>query len=127
MKEKIKNYLSKIYDSFNNKVIKERWHFHILAGTMLGLFLTSIMGGLGLFKGLGYTDLLIITFVIGTIIGWGFEIFQANNSGKYVRKYDMLYELKILSKTTQTKIDYTDAIATGIGYMIPSLILGLLL
>jgi amino acid transporter len=127
MKEKIKNKLSKVYESFKNKVIEERWHLHIIVGVILGLFLTSIMGGLGLFKGLRYADLLIITFVIGTIIGWGFEIFQANNSGKYVRKYDILYELKILSKTSKTKVDYTDAIATGIGYMIPSLILGLLL
>lgn len=100
------------------KIKKERWDLHIYAGFLLGLLISSILIMLGTMVDLNYLGYTLIITTLGFIIGQGFEIFQSNNSGKFVSRYKKLYDWGILSKTHNVKPDYRDAIATAVGFLL---------
>ena len=109
---------------FIEKVKKERWDLHVYGGLILGILSAVILILLNTTNNVRYLDWILIQTIIGFIIGQGFEIFQANNSGKFVPRYKKLYEWGVLSSTSNVKPDYRDAIATAVGFFIISLITG---
>ena len=107
---------------FLEKAKQERWDLHIYCGGAINIFfivfgvITNILHTLSSF------ELIVISSVIGIIIGLGFEIFQSNISGKYIPFFKIFYDLKISSPTTKIKPDITDVIATSVGFLLTTIL-----
>jgi len=103
--------------NFFDKVIKERWHLHIIVGAVFGLLLFGAFIWLGFYEATRWWEEVAIQLVFGTVFGLAFEIIQAHTSAVYYRKLEIFYKLQIFSRNKIVG-SKADAFATGIGFAI---------
>jgi hypothetical protein len=102
---------------FFDKIIKERWHLHIIVGEGFGFLLFVAFSLLGFYDSTRWWEEMVIQLVFGTVFGLAFEIIQDHTSAVYYKKLEILYKLQIFSrnKIVESK---ADAFATGIGFAV---------
>ena len=103
--------------NFIKKVIKERWHLHIIAGASLGLLLFGAFSLLGFYEATRWWEEMAIQLVFGTVFGLAFEIIQDHTSAVYYQKLEIFYRLHIFARNKIVG-SKADAFATGIGFAI---------
>ena len=103
--------------NFIKKVIKERWHLHIIAGASLGLLLFGAFSLLGFYEATRWWEEMAIQLVFGTVFGLAFEIIQDHTFAVYYKKLEIFYRLHIFSRNKVVG-SKADAFATGIGFAI---------
>ena len=101
--------------NFIKKIIKKRWHLHIIVGAIFGLMLFGAFSLLDFYDSTRWWEEMAIQLVFGTVFGLSFEIIQEHTSAVYYRKLEIFYKLHIFSriKIVGSK---ADAFATGIGF-----------
>ena len=103
--------------NFFDKIIKERWHLHIIVGAGLGLLLFGAFSLLGFYDSTRWWEEMAIQLVFGTVFGLAFEIIQDHTSAVYYKKLEIFYKLQIFSRNKIVG-SKADAFATGIGFAI---------
>jgi RsiW-degrading membrane proteinase PrsW (M82 family) len=84
--------------NFIKKVIKKRWHLHIIGGAIAGLLIFALFCLLGFYSSTRWWEETVLQLVFGTVIGLGFEIVQDHTSAVYYQKLEILYKLQIFSR-----------------------------
>jgi len=102
---------------FFEKIIRERWHLHIIVGAGLGLLLFGAFFWLGFYEATRWWEEMVIQLVFGTVFGLAFEIIQDHTSAVYYQKLEIFYKLHIFSRNKIVG-SKADAFATGIGFAI---------
>ena len=102
---------------FFNKIIKERWHLHIIVGAGLGLLLFGAFNLLGFYETTRWWEETVLQLVFGTVFGLAFEIIQDHTSAVYYKKLEIFYKLQIFSRNKIVG-SKADAFATGIGFAV---------
>ena len=103
--------------NFIKKVIKKRWHLHIIVGASLGFLLFGAFSLLGFYSSTRWWEEVAIQLVFGTVFGLAFEIIQDHTSAVYYKKLEIFYKLQIFSRNKIVG-SKADAFATGIGFAI---------
>ena len=102
---------------FFEKIIRERWHLHIIGGAGLGLLLFGAFLWLGFYEATRWWEEMALQLVFGTVFGLAFEIIQDHTSAVYYQKLEVFYKLQIFSRNKVVG-SKADAFATGIGFAI---------
>ena len=102
---------------FFEKIIRERWHLHIIGGAGFGLLLFAAFSLLGFYSSTRWWEEVAIQLVFGTVFGLAFEIIQDHTSVVYYKKLEIFYKLQIFSRNKIVG-SKADAFATGIGFAI---------
>jgi hypothetical protein len=103
--------------NFIKKIIKKRWHLHIIVGAIFGLMLFGAFSLLGFYDSTRWWEEMAIQLVFGTVFGLAFEIIQDHTSAVYYKKLEIFYKLQIFSRNKIVG-SKADAFATGIGFAI---------
>jgi hypothetical protein len=103
--------------NFIKKVIKERWHLHIIAGLVFGALVFGVFSLLGFYDSTRWWEEIALQLVFGTVFGLVFEIIQDHTSAVYYKKLEIFYRLHIFSRNKVVG-SKADAFATGIGFSI---------
>jgi hypothetical protein len=102
---------------FFEKIIKERWHLHIIGGAGFGLLLFGAFLWLGFYEATRLWEEMAIQLVFGTVFGLAFEIIQDHTSVVYYKKLEIFYRLHIFARN-KVVASKADAFATGIGFAV---------
>jgi hypothetical protein len=103
--------------NFFDKIVKERWHLHVIVGEGLGFLLFVAFSLLGFYDSTRWWEEMAIQLVFGTVFGLAFEIIQDHTSAVYYQKLEIFYKLQIFSRNKIVR-SKADAFATGIGFAI---------